>query len=36
LDASCSVSDYNDRFLSIGENDTTLVPVCFGGCFICD
>ena len=35
-DSDCGIDEYNNRFLSIGENDITLNPVCFGGCTICE
>jgi len=36
LDDSCSVGNYNDRSILVGEIDTTLVPVCFGDCVACE
>ena len=32
----CGVGQYNDRILSIGDQDITLPTVCYGSCYSCD
>ena len=34
--SGCGIDEYDNRFLSIGKTDTTLNPVCFGECTICE
>ena len=32
----CGVGEYNDRIVSIGEQDFELPIVCYGSCYSCD
>ena len=35
-DADCSTGQFNDRYLTVGLNDTSLTAVCFSECVLCD
>ena len=32
----CTIGQHNDRYLTVGLNDTTLTAVCFSECVLCD